>query len=193
MSNNPDIDEIGLLHADSTEPGAPTHIARRAGSHHRSPYLKYGLPLVAACAANGTDYVDLTAEPEFVDRAFVDSNATAERTGARIVHSCGFGSLPPVLGALSTAEQLPDDAPITMRSSIRISGGVSGGAIHSWVNQLAHIRPMLKVARERRKLESVPTERKAQAKIIFPRHDRTIGNWLIPFPTLDANLSPGRL
>ena len=63
------------------------------------PYLQYGEPLVAACAEAGTDYVDLTGEPEFVDRMYLAHHATAERTGARIVHACGFDSIPHDLGA----------------------------------------------------------------------------------------------
>ena len=70
------------------------------------PYLTYGEPLVAACAEAGTDYVDLTGEPEFVDRMYVAHHATAERTGARLVHACGFDSIPHDLGAYFTVKQL---------------------------------------------------------------------------------------
>ena len=63
------------------------------------PYVQHGEPLVAACAAAGTDYVDLTGEPEFVDRMYVRHHAEAVRTGARLVHACGFDSIPHDLGA----------------------------------------------------------------------------------------------
>ncbi len=46
------------------------------------PYLKYGEPLVAACAAAGTDYVDLTGEPEFVDQMWLRYHEQAERSGS---------------------------------------------------------------------------------------------------------------
>src|SRR5213078_1088975 len=52
------------------------------------PYIHHGEPLVKACAEHGTDYTDLTGEPEFVDRVYVQYNAQAEQTGARIVHAC---------------------------------------------------------------------------------------------------------
>ena len=58
------------------------------------PYISYGEPLVAACAEAGTDYVDLTGEPEFVDRMWLRLPRPAQRTGARLVHSCGFDSIP---------------------------------------------------------------------------------------------------
>ena len=85
------------------------------------PYLSYGEPLVAACAEAGTDYVDLTGEPEFVDRMYVAHHATAERTGARLVHACGFDSIPHDLGAYFTVQQLPDDVPITLRGVVRVA------------------------------------------------------------------------
>lgn len=68
------------------------------------PYAKYGAELVAACVRNGTDYCDLTGETHFV-RAMIDAHhEEAQRTGARIVHCCGFDSIPSDLGALMTQE-----------------------------------------------------------------------------------------
>ena len=58
------------------------------------PYSKYGLPLVAACAAAGTDYADLTGEPPFVRDSIDLYHKQAQDTGARIVHACGFDSIP---------------------------------------------------------------------------------------------------
>ena len=76
------------------------------------PYLEHGAPLVAACAKAGTDYVDLTGEPEFVDRMYVEHHEEAVRSGARIVHACGFDSVPHDLGAMFTAAQLPQGVPL---------------------------------------------------------------------------------
>src|SRR5260370_19142266 len=79
------------------------------------PYVTYGEPLVRACAENGTDYTDLTGEPEFVDRMYLKHDELARSTGARIVHACGFASIPHDLGAMFTVEQLPDGEPLTLR------------------------------------------------------------------------------
>src|SRR3712207_627875 len=57
------------------------------------PYLKYGLPLVEACAAAGTHYADLTGETLFMRRSIDAADARAKDTGARIVHTCGFDSI----------------------------------------------------------------------------------------------------
>ena len=91
-------------------PSAPGWSPRRSARTSR-----HGEPLVAACAAAGTDYVDLTGEPEFVDRMYVRHHATAVATGARLVHACGFDSIPHDLGVLFTVEQLPEDVPLTVR------------------------------------------------------------------------------
>ena len=82
------------------------------------PYIHYGEPVVAACAAAGTHYVDLTGEPEFVDLMWLRHHEQAQRTGARLVHSCGFDSIPYDLGALYTVNA---SCPRACRSSSRAS------------------------------------------------------------------------
>ncbi len=58
------------------------------------PYICYGGPLVAACAAAGANYCDITGEPEFADRTWRLHQAEAQRTGARLVHCCSYDSIP---------------------------------------------------------------------------------------------------
>ena len=58
------------------------------------PYIRYGLPMVAACAAAGTDYADLTGETLFIRKSIDLYHKQAVDTGARIVNSCGFDSIP---------------------------------------------------------------------------------------------------
>ena len=95
------------------------------------PYINYGEPLVAACAAAGTSYVDLTGEPEFVDEMWLRYHEQAERTGARLVHSCGFDSIPYDLGALFAVDHLPEGVPIKLEGFVRVGGKPSGGTFHS--------------------------------------------------------------
>lgn len=99
------------------------------------PYLRYGENLVIAAASAGTDYVDLTGEVPFVRYSIDKADETARATGARIVHACGFDSVPSDLGvhllyrAISgdDAGQLTDTTMVV--ASMR--GGVSGGTIDS--------------------------------------------------------------
>ncbi len=104
------------------------------------PYLKYGKGLARACAEGGTDYVDLTGEVLFA-RDSIDSNhEAAVRTGARIVHSCGFDSIPSDLGVHVLAQQVAADGAgeLTDTSMVVTSmkGGVSGGTVDSMRSQL---------------------------------------------------------
>ncbi len=187
---NPRLGDIALLHADSSDPASLTQVAESARVVITTvgPYLEYGEPLVAACAAAGTDYVDLTGEPEFVDRMYVAHHATAARTGARIVHACGFDSIPHDLGALFAVQQLPSDVPITLRGVVRTNASISGGTLHSGLGQLSRPRAMLQAAAQRRRLEPTPTGRRVRARVGHPQRDRTLGAWLIPLPTIDPDV-----
>ena len=98
-----------LLQADAEDESSLREVAEgaRVVATTVGPYIRHGDPLVAACAAAGTDYTDLTGEPEFVDRTYVRHHATAVDSGARLVHACGFDSIPHDLGAQFTVEHLP--------------------------------------------------------------------------------------
>jgi saccharopine dehydrogenase (NAD+, L-glutamate forming) len=152
------------------------------------PYLAHGEPLLAACAEAGTDYVDLTGEPEFVDRMYVAHHAAAERSGARIVHACGFDSVPHDLGAYFTVQQLPDDRPITLRGVVRATGGVSGGTFHSLVNAASRLGEMRRAVRARGAVERAPDARSAQAVTGRPHRDPVTGYWLLPAPAIDQQI-----
>ena len=155
---SPEAPAPDLLVADAADAAA---LAKVAGSTRVvittvGPYALYGEPLVAACAAAGTDYVDLTGEPEFVDRMWLNHHATAERTGARIVHCCGFDSIPHDLGAYFTVQQLPEGVPLTVNGYVRTNAQFSGGTYHSAVNGFARGRQTLAAAKERKRRRAAP-------------------------------------
>ena len=178
---------LELLHADVEDAASLADVARRARVVITTvgPYLAHGEPLVAACADAGTDYVDLTGEPEFVDRMYVAHDATARRTGARLVHACGFDSIPHDLGAYFTVKQLDPSGPIDVRGVVRASGMVSGGTFHSAMAAFARARQTREAAGERRRLEPRPEGRSSRAGAGKPHRDRELGYWLLPLPTLD--------
>jgi short subunit dehydrogenase-like uncharacterized protein len=149
------------------------------------PYIHYGEPVVAACAAAGTDYVDLTGEPEFVDRMWLGYHEQAQRSGARLVHSCGFDSIPYDLGALYTVDQLPEGVPIALEGFMRAGGTVSGGTYHSAVHVMARLRQAAMVARERRAAEPRPDDRRVNGVIGKPHRSELAGGWVVPFPSID--------
>jgi len=184
---DPDLGDLPLLTADVTDDASLEDVAKRARVVITTvgPYLTYGEPLVAACAEAGTDYVDLTGEPEFVDRMYVAHHATAERSGARLVHACGFDSIPHDLGAFFTVQQLPDDVPITLRGVVRSRGTFSGGTFHSAMTQMSRAKQMKHAAAARRTLQPRPEGRSSRAVSGKPQRDAVLGRWLLPLPTID--------
>ena len=92
---------------DAMDPAACARVAKRTRVVCTTvgPYAKYGSALVAACAEAGTHYCDLTGEVNFM-RASIDAHhERAKQTGARIVHACGFDSIPSDLGTWATQQE----------------------------------------------------------------------------------------
>ena len=137
--------EVDLLIADVEDPASLKTVAEatRILVTTVGPYVRYGEPLVAACAEAGTDYLDLTGESEFVDRMYVAYHAKAVETGARIIHCCGFDSIPYDLGVQFTVEQLPKNVPIKVDGLIRGGGKPSGGTWETVVTALSRGRQNL--------------------------------------------------
>lgn len=108
------------------------------------PYLRYGLPLVQACATAGTHYADLTGETLFVRRSIDTADEIARASGARIVHSCGFDSVPSDLGVgLAAAAAAKDDSGAIISAVLHVRslrGGISGGTIDSLRQQLIEVQ-----------------------------------------------------
>jgi short subunit dehydrogenase-like uncharacterized protein len=183
----------GRLVADSGDRAALGALAEsaRVVISTVGPYLKYGEPLVAACAAAGTDYVDLTGESEFVDLMYLRYHEAAKQSGARIVHSCGFDSIPYDLGALFTVSQLPDDVPIALRGFGGASGAISGGTFHSAVGQMGRLKESGRVARQRRSVErNADDGRLAEGRKVRgipgrPHNEPLVKGWVLPAPTVD--------
>jgi short subunit dehydrogenase-like uncharacterized protein len=179
--------DVALLIADIGDPASIQRVAESAKVVITTvgPYINYGEPVVAACAAAGTHYVDLTGEPEFVDLMWLRHHEQAERTGAKLVHSCGFDSIPYDLGALYTVSALPEGVPIKLEGFVRVSGTFSGGTLHSAVHIMARLRQGRQVATQRKRLEAQPGARKVRGVTAPPHHDGTAGGWVLPAPTID--------
>ena len=141
-----------LLVADTSDPASLTTLVEstRVVATTVGPYAKYGLPLVEACARAGTDYADLTGEVLFVRDSIDAHDAAATATGARIVHACGYDSIPSDLAVLLLHEAAKadgagalEDTTLLVRS---MRGGVSGGTIDSLRTQVdvARAQPALR-------------------------------------------------
>ena len=131
-----------LLVADSEDAAALAAMAQRARAVATTvgPYQKYGFPLVQACAEAGTHYADLAGEILFMREAIDRFDATARESGARIVHSCGFDSIPSDLGVLELHRVAQREGAGELEDTTfvleRVSGGFSGGTLDSLRGQL---------------------------------------------------------
>jgi short subunit dehydrogenase-like uncharacterized protein len=182
--------DVPLLEADVEEQGSIDSLAAstRVVITTVGPYVTYGEPLVKACAEHGTDYTDLTGEPEFADRMYVKYHALAESTGARIVHACGFDSIPHDLGALFTVEQLPEGVPLKLRGVVQSNGSPSGGTLASAVTAFSRARQNLQVAKERKQAQAAGDGRIARAERGAPHRDSDLDAWVLPMPTIDPQI-----
>lgn len=154
------------------------------------PYIRYGEPLVAACARAGTDYVDLTGEPKFVDDMISRHHAQAVASGAKIVHACGFDSLPHDLGVLFTVlalrRRVPggslDGTAVTVEGFVRARGRISGGTWQSILLSLSDLRPFEHPAE--------PHLPGRQVKQLTGRlsYRPELGFWAVPMPSLDPQI-----
>ena len=184
---NPGAAELPLIEADVDDPASVRSLAESARVMITTvgPYILHGEPLVAACAAAGTSYVDLTGEPEFVDTMWLRYHEQAERSGARIVHSCGFDSIPYDLGVLHLVTRLPEGVPLHIDGFVRAGGSISGGTLHSAIENLGRLRQGISAGRERRRREPKPDRRTVRAIPGRPHNDPSAGGWVVPFPTID--------
>ncbi|MGN9890629.1 saccharopine dehydrogenase family protein [Micromonospora sp. L31] len=182
--------ELPLLTADVTDAASLRAIAEsaRVVASTVGPFVHHGEPLVAACAAAGTDYLDITGEPEFVDRMYVRHHAEAVRTGARLVHACGFDSIPHDLGAWYTVKQLPSDAPITVDGFVRAGARFSAGTYHSALTAFSRTGETNRAAKERKAVEPRPEGRRVRAVPGRVGRSKEIGMWAVPLPTIDPQV-----
>jgi short subunit dehydrogenase-like uncharacterized protein len=135
-----------LVVADADKPAELDAMVKRAKAIITTvgPYQLYGNALVAACAAAGTDCLDLTGEPNWM-RTVIDAHSeTAKKTGARIVHSCGFDSIPFELGVFFAEEtakaKLGHYVPRVKGRLRAMKGGLSGGTAASGAATMAAVQ-----------------------------------------------------
>ena len=183
-----------LITADSENPDALQDMATKTKAIISTvgPYNKYGLPLVAACAAAGTNYGDLTGEVLFMRRSIDQYDAIAKRNGARIVHSCGFDSIPSDLGVLALhlqakAQDGRGHLAETHFLVRKIRGGISGGTVASGLNELEMATDDKALSKVLADPYSLSPDRGAEPSPGDPKdkprafYDDTLDTWVGPF------------
>ena len=159
------------------------------------PYLKYGEPLIKSCTTHGTDYVDLTGEAIFIKDMMDTYQDAAKQSGARIVNSCGFDSIPSDLGVYFTQTQAEEEfgsACDVIHMRVKAAkGGLSGGTIAS----MATIFEEVGKDKSRRKQVANPyllnddkdAPNVRQANVSKPEYDSEHKRWLAPFVMASIN------
>ena len=194
-------DEVGapadtpLVVADSADPGSLGALMAqtRLVLSTVGPYQLYGSQLIAACASSGVDYVDLCGEPAWMRQMIDAHEAQAQTSGARIVFSCGFDSIPFDLGVWMLQHEMKvrfGAVAHRVRGRVRkMKGGFSGGTAASLK------ATMVAAQRDPRVLELLRNpfsltpgfEGPRQPSGHQPMIDETIGVWVAPFIMADIN------
>ncbi len=155
------------------------------------PYRRYGMPVVEACATAGTHYADLTGEMLFMREVIDRFDAVAVDSGARIVHSCGFDSIPSDLGVMLLHEAAASDGTGELQDTTLVvramKGGASGGTVASLKGELDGARSDATFARTLADPYALSPDRAAEPKLGPERdlrgieHDEELGGWVGPF------------
>jgi short subunit dehydrogenase-like uncharacterized protein len=182
-----------LLVADAADAQAMSELAGKARvvASTVGPYRRYGVPLLEACARAGTHYADLTGEVLFMRDAIDRFDAIAAGSGARIVHSCGFDSIPSDLGVLllheaATADDAGqlEDTTLVVRA---LKGGASGGTVASLKGAVDEARRDPQLARILADPYALSPDRAAEpslgpeADLRGAHRDEQLGMWVGPF------------
>jgi short subunit dehydrogenase-like uncharacterized protein len=149
------------------------------------PFNRYGEPLVKACVEAGTDYVDSTGEPDFVNKMINRYDEAAQKNNVRIVNCCGFDSIPHDYGAWLAAKALPNDEPIVVEGFLSGSGTFSGGTFQTAVESMAFNAERTKLKRQNKPVDPDRKVRSVKAKL---HRDKRIGGWAVPLPTVDPQI-----
>jgi short subunit dehydrogenase-like uncharacterized protein len=188
-----------LLTADSSDPASVAALAHSARvlATTAGPYRRHGLVLVEACARAGTHYADLSGELLFIRASIDRCHELAASTGTRIVHSCGFDSVPSDLGVLLLYQAArAADAGDLLDTTLLVTalkGGVSSGTLTSGLGQLDEVAG----SPERRRMAEDPyalspdragePDLGDERDLDWVRYDADLGSWIGPFIMADFN------
>lgn len=180
---DPACETVGVVEASVDNAASLARMAAesRCVATTVGPYARHGLPVVAACVAEGAHYADITGEPQFVADVIARYDRPARDRGLRVVNTCGFDSVPHDLGALFTVKLLPRDVPIVVEGFVRGHGSTSGGTWQSALQAFAEIRKATGALRPPRPGDG----RRVGGLWRGIRYDTELGAWTIPLPTID--------
>ncbi len=196
VSDTTGLSGVELIVADAADESALRQMCARTNVVISTvgPYALYGDVLVRVCATTGTDYCDLTGEPQWIRKMQLRHEADAIKSGARIVHCCGFDSIPSDLGVhflqRSALEQFGQTCDRINMRVVNMKGGASGGTIASMINM---VKEAVGDADLRRELQDPYSLCPAGHGFSVPQpdvkiaYDNVYGGWIAPFVMAGIN------
>ena len=191
------LEKIPYLLADAGDQGSIDALAEKTSVIISTvgPYALYGEPMIKACAEKGTDYVDLTGEPHWIHAMLEKYETVAQASGARIVHCCGFDSIPSDLGGYflqQNAKQKLGKTCSQVRTRVKsMKGGASGGTVASILNV---VKEATKNAKLRKLLANpyaiCPKEhgfKAYQENLAYAKYESETKSWIAPFIMASIN------
>ncbi|WP_296402148.1 saccharopine dehydrogenase NADP-binding domain-containing protein [Psychrobacter sp.] len=189
--------ELSIIIADIEDADSLQNLAAQAQVIISTvgPYLKYGEPLIKACAETGTDYVDLTGEAIFIKDMLDKYQQSAKESGARIINSCGFDSLPSDLGVLFTqqcAQKKYDEYCDTINMRVKAAkGGLSGGTVSSMATIFEEIGKNKSLRKQLSNPYLLNDDKNRpdvrQDNVVMPQWDEKNQRWVAPFIMASIN------
>jgi short subunit dehydrogenase-like uncharacterized protein len=183
-------ESIEIIVADAQDEAALTSLCQqtRVVVSTVGPYALYGETLVKACVDTGTDYCDLTGEVQWIRRMIIRYEQAAKASGARIVHCCGFDSIPSDMGVYFLQQQADQQfgsycSKVKMRVK-NLKGGASGGTIASMINVVKEAAADADLRRELADPYSICSPGhglKATQHAITVEYDEDVKSWVAPF------------
>ncbi|KAM3363784.1 putative mitochondrial saccharopine dehydrogenase-like oxidoreductase [Capsicum galapagoense] len=185
--------QIPILAADTTDPFSLRHLASQTKIilNCVGPFRLYGEPVAEACVDSGCDYLDISGEPEFMERMEVKYHDKAVENGSLVVSACGFDSVPAELGLMFNTRQwlspaVPNsvEAYVSLESDKRIVGNFA--TYESAVLGVANADKLLELRRNRPKRPRpvIPGPRPPNGPLMD--HQKEIGVWAVKLPSADA-------
>lgn len=188
-------DEVGLsgidmLVADASDEAALKTLCERTTVMMSTvgPYALYGDTLVQVCVERGTHYCDLTGEPQWIRKMQKRHEVAAKASGARIVHCCGFDSIPSDLGVhflqRHAIERFGETCDKVDMRVVKMKGGASGGTVASMINMVKEASADAELRRELKDPYSLCPPNHgftARQRDVSMEYDEAFGGWIAPF------------
>ncbi|XXG55672.1 hypothetical protein AAC387_Pa03g3283 [Persea americana] len=183
---------LPLLQADVSDPSSLLSLSRRTRLllNCVGPYLLHGQPVVASCVESGTDYLDITGEPEFMEKMEALYHDKARKAGSLVISACGYDSVPAEMGLIFNSRQwvspaAPNrvEAYLSLESERKIVGNLA--TLESAVLGVANVGQWqeLRRSRPRRARPVIPGPPPPKGAIV--EHQKSIGRWAVKLPSAD--------